>query len=64
MNCYCKMVQWMVTPTNHVFVSLTNLPILRGALALGEFRNIFLPSIAEDQKKVLQSEHGAPHVVP
>ena len=25
MNCYCKMAQEMVTPTNHVFVTPTNL---------------------------------------
>ena len=30
-----------------------------GALALGEFRNIFLPNIREDQKKVLTFECGA-----
>ena len=35
-----------------------------GPLALGEFRNIFLASTDEDQKKVLPSERGAPHVVP
>ena len=39
----------MVTPTNHVIAG----PDLHraGPLALGSFRNIFLPNIGEDQNK-------------
>ena len=46
----------MVTPTNHV--------IVRGLWHFEDFRNIFLPNIGEDQKKVLLSECGARGTVP
>ena len=39
--------------------------LLHGApVTIGDFRNIFLPSIGEDQKKVLLFEHGALDFVP
>ena len=41
------MVQQMVTSTNHVIAG----PNLHRAGTLGDFCNIFLPNIGEDQKK-------------
>ena len=38
--------------------------IARGPWHFGDYRNIFLPNIGEDQKKVLPSERGAPGTVP
>ena len=38
--------------------------IARGPWCFEDFRNIFLPNISEDQKKVLPSERGAPGTVP
>ena len=50
------MVEWMVTPTNHVIA----MPDLHRArpLALGDFRNIFLPNIEEDQRKFYDLSAG------
>ena len=33
--------------------------IARGPWYFGDFCNIFLPNLGEDQEKVLRSEHGA-----
>ena len=46
----------MVMLINHVIPGL--LLHCAGPLALWGFRNIFLPNIGEDQKKVLPSDHG------
>ena len=48
----------MVTPTNHVIAG----PNLHRAEALwhfGDFRNIFLPNIGEDQKKSYDLSAGS-----
>ena len=34
--------------------------IVRGPWHFGDFRNIFVPNIGEDQENVLPSERGAP----
>ena len=38
--------------------------IARGPWHFGDFCNIFLPNIGENQTKVLPSERGAPGTVP
>ena len=40
----------MVTPTNHVLAG-PDLHIALGSWHFGDFRNIFLPNVGEDQKK-------------
>ena len=35
-----------------------------GGWYFGDYRNVFLPNMGEDQKKDLQSERGAPGIVP
>ena len=68
-NCYCKMVQQMVTPTNYVFVTPTNLLTwagftLRRAPGTWEISKHLTAnySIGKD-KKILPSKGGAPHIV-
>ena len=46
-----------------LFIAQAGLHCL-GPLALWGFRNIFLPNIGENPKKVLRSEYGAPGTVP
>ena len=47
----------MVTLTNRVITG--RIYIALGSWYFGDFRNIFLPNIGEDQKKVLPSERRA-----
>ena len=56
LRCYWKMVQKMATSTNHVIAG----PDLHRARSLhfGDFRNIFLPNLGEDQKSLTFSARG------
>ena len=51
----------MATPTNHVISGW--IYIARSPWHFGDFRNIFLPSVDEDQTKISSSERGAPGTV-
>ena len=52
MNFYLKMIQYIVTPTNHVIARAGLIYIARDTWHLGDFFNIFLPNIDEDQKSL------------
>ena len=52
----------MATLTNHVIRGRND--IARDFWYFGNYCNIFLPNIGEDQKKVLPSERRAPGTVP
>ena len=63
MEVNCHGVLQMATPTNHMLF-LGRIYIARGPWYFGDCRNIFLPNVGKDQKRVLPSELWAPGTVP